>query len=281
VETVSTPVKAVLLDFGHTLVNYEADEAALLESYRDIHAFLAMAGISHEPIPDDLMMQVFRRLSEVITQSYSEGQIEELDCLALYDDAFRHLGFQLDRELLHKVLELDHRALSSQFEVPESTLAALRQIRHRGYKVGLVSNATPTGEVMRHDLEVLGLADLIDAASYSSEVGFRKPDPRIYLAVTERLDLDPPECLFVGDRVKEDIEGPRALGMRAVLSHEFRHEDVGSSQPVAIIRRFPELLGVLKKLELESDSHSRSSTADQIKKRRKKEEGARSAPSSF
>jgi putative hydrolase of the HAD superfamily len=257
-ETVGTPLKAVLLDFGHTLVNYEADEAALLESYRDIHAFLGMTGISHEPLPDDLMMQVFRRLSEVITKSYAEGQIEELDCLALYDDAFRHLGFQLDRELLHKVLELDHRALSSQFEVPESTLAALREIRHRGYKVGLVSNATPTGEVMRHDLEVLGLADLIDAASFSSEVGFRKPDPRIYLAVTKALELDPQDCLFIGDRVKEDIAGPRSLGMRAVLSHEFRQEDPGSSQPVAIIRRFPELVGVLENLRKESDSDSRN-----------------------
>src|SRR5947208_15409170 len=102
----SPPVQAILLDFGHTLVNYEADEAALLESYRDIHAFLEMAGISREPIPDDLMLQVFRRLSEVITHSYTDGQIEELDCLAIYDDAFRHLGYRLDRELLHRVLTL-------------------------------------------------------------------------------------------------------------------------------------------------------------------------------
>ena len=91
----STLVKAVLLDFGHTLVNYEADEAALLESYQDIHDFLRLAGISHRPIPDDLMLRVFRRLTEVITQSYADGQIEELDCLAIYDDAFRHLGYQL------------------------------------------------------------------------------------------------------------------------------------------------------------------------------------------
>src|SRR5436305_14722281 len=90
------PVEAILLDFGHTLVNYEADEAALLESYREIHAFLEMAGVSREPIPDDLMLQVFRRLSEVITKSYTDGQIEELDCLATYDDAFRHLGCHLD-----------------------------------------------------------------------------------------------------------------------------------------------------------------------------------------
>lgn len=243
-----TAIKAVLLDFGHTLVNYEADEAALLESYRDIHAFLGDAGVSREPISDDLMMQVFRRLTDVITQSYIDGQIEELDCLALYDDAFRHLGYQLDRDLLHRVIELDHHALASQFEVPASTLTALNEMRQRGYKLGIVSNATPTGEVMRHDLQVLGLADLIDAAAYSSEVGFRKPDPRIYLSVIEALGVEPGACVFVGDRIKEDVTGAQALGMRAVLSHEFRQEDIGSAMPLAVIKRFPELLPILDSL---------------------------------
>jgi putative hydrolase of the HAD superfamily len=238
-------IRAVLLDFGHTLVNYEADEAALLQSYRDIHSYLDLAGISRDPVPDDLMLRVFRRLTEVITKSYLEGQLEELDCLALYDDAFRHLGYELDRELLHTVLELDHRALASQFEVPAPTLAAMQALRERGYRVGLVSNATPTGKVMRHDLEVLGLADLIDVAAYSSEVGFRKPHPRIYLTVTEALGFEPAECLFVGDRVKEDILGSQALGMQAVLSHEFRQEETAEARPLAVITRFPELLDVL------------------------------------
>ena len=243
-----TRVEAVLLDFGHTLVNYEADEDALLTSYKDIHAFLAEAGISREPIPDDLMLQVFRRLTELITKSYTAGEIEELDCVALYDDAFRHLGYGLDRELLHTVLTLDHRALASQFEVPAATLEALHEIRRRGYKIGIVSNAVPLGEVMRHDLEVLGLADLIDLAAYSSEVGFRKPHPRIYLTVAEGLGVDPTSCLFVGDRVKEDVKGSQALGMRAVLTHEFRQEELGDAEPVAVIKKFPELLDVLEQL---------------------------------
>jgi HAD superfamily hydrolase (TIGR01662 family) len=241
----SGPVSAVVLDFGHTLVNYEADEAALLESYHDIHDYLGMAGISREPIPDDLMMQVFKRLSQMITASYEDGQIEELDCIALYDDAFRHLGYHLDRDLLHKVLELDHRALCSQFEVPFDTIEALRQIRERGYRVGIVSNATPTGSVMRHDLEVLGLAELIDAATYSSEVGYRKPHPRIYLSTVEALGVAPETCIFVGDRVKEDVVGAQAIGMRAVLTHEFRQEEVGEATPLAIIKQFRELLDVL------------------------------------
>ena len=238
-------LRAVLLDFGHTLVNYEADEGALLESYREIHSYLDSIGVSREPIPDDLMMRVFRHLTDAITRSYLDGQLEELDCLALYDDAFRHLGYELDSELLHTILELDHRALASQFEVPGATLEAIRALRERGLRIGLVSNATPTGKVMRHDLEVLGLADLIDVAAYSSEVGYRKPHPRMYLTVVEGLGLRPEDCLFVGDRVKEDVLGSQALGMSAVLTHEFRQEEPGEARPLTVVRRFPELLDVV------------------------------------
>ncbi|MCC7103731.1 MAG: hypothetical protein IT307_01195, partial [Chloroflexi bacterium] len=66
----SEPIHGLLLDFGHTLVNYEADEGQLVASYQEIHAFLDGCGISQAPIPDDLMLRVFRRLSEVITASY-------------------------------------------------------------------------------------------------------------------------------------------------------------------------------------------------------------------
>lgn len=238
-------LRAVLLDFGHTLVNYEADEDALLQSYREIHAYLDLVGVSREPVPDDLMLRVFRHLSEAITRSYHDGQLEELDCLALYDDAFRHLGYRLDAELLQTVLELDHRALARQFEVPAETLAAIRALRESGLQIGLVSNATPLGKVMRHDLAVLGLADLIDLAAYSSEVGFRKPHPRLYLTVVEGLGLRPEDCLFVGDRVKEDVLGSQSLGMAAVLTHEFRQEAPGEARPLAVIKRFPELLDVV------------------------------------
>jgi HAD superfamily hydrolase (TIGR01662 family) len=196
------------------------------------------------------MLRIFKHLSEVITKSYLDGQIEELDCIAIYDDAFRHLGYQLDRDLLHRVLELDHRALASQFEVPASTLTALQTLRDRGYLIGIVSNATPTGAVMRHDLEVLGLSELIDAATYSSECGFRKPHPRIYLSTTEQLGVEPAECVFVGDRVKEDIRGSQALGMQAVLSHQFRQEEVADSAPLAVIRELPELVEVLERVRV-------------------------------
>lgn len=50
----------------------------------------------------------------------------------------------------------------------------------------------------------------------SYEVGFIKPEPEIYRAVTEIVQVAPAECLFVGDNLLADYEGPRQFGMRAL-----------------------------------------------------------------
>ena len=61
------------------------------------------------------------------------------------------------------------------------------------------------------------MAERVDAIVFSSEVGLRKPAPRIYQAALERLGVEPADALFVGDRVREDVQGPAALGMRTCL----------------------------------------------------------------
>ena len=61
------------------------------------------------------------------------------------------------------------------------------------------------------------IADLVDAIVFSSEVGKRKPSSELYRAALEAIGTEPDRTLFVGDRVREDYEGPAALGMRAVI----------------------------------------------------------------
>jgi putative hydrolase of the HAD superfamily len=56
-------------------------------------------------------------------------------------------------------------------------------------------------------------------------VGWRKPERRIYQQALEALQVSPERAIFVGDRVREDVRGPKALGMRAVLLREWRREE--------------------------------------------------------
>jgi putative hydrolase of the HAD superfamily len=71
----------------------------------------------------------------------------------------------------------------------------------------------------------MGLADRLDTAVFSSEVGKRKPHPAIFEAALEALGVEPGRALFVGDRRFEDIRGAKEVGMATVLAYWFRADD--------------------------------------------------------
>jgi HAD superfamily hydrolase (TIGR01549 family) len=98
------------------------------------------------------------------------------------------------------------------FELYEDTLPVLEELRARGIKLGLVSN---TGRDLAAFVAHHGLD--IDVALSSGSHGKVKPDPSIFRAALDRLGVLAEEAAMVGDSPEDDIEGARALGMRAFL----------------------------------------------------------------
>ncbi len=98
------------------------------------------------------------------------------------------------------------------FELYDDVPEALAAIRSAGLRIGLVSNsARDVREFARHH----GLD--VDAGISSFHHGRSKPHASIFRAVLDLLDVGPAEAVMVGDMIADDIEGARAVGMRAVL----------------------------------------------------------------
>ena len=109
------------------------------------------------------------------------------------------------------------------FELYEDALPAIETLREHGLKIGLVSN---TGR----DLDEFLAHHTIpcDAALASGAHGWVKPHRSIFEAVLARLGTAAEEAAMVGDSPQDDIEGARALGMRAfLLDRDGRHPDWG------------------------------------------------------
>jgi putative hydrolase of the HAD superfamily len=98
------------------------------------------------------------------------------------------------------------------FELYEDTLPVLTALRDHGLKLGLVSNTGRDLEafVAHHALDV-------DTAVGSGTHGKTKPHPAIFLSALGALDVRAEDAAMVGDSPEDDIEGARALGMRAFL----------------------------------------------------------------
>jgi putative hydrolase of the HAD superfamily len=101
----------------------------------------------------------------------------------------------------------------------------LDALRARGLRIGYVSNTYDPPEILREVIRDEGMEKRADAIVLSSELGFRKPSPRIYQAALREVDAPAAATLFVGDRVLEDVVGPAREGMRTCLATWFRSDD--------------------------------------------------------
>jgi len=102
--------------------------------------------------------------------------------------------------------------MHERFTLYEDALPALAALREHGIKIGLISNGSRDLEefVAHHGLDA-------DCVVGSRDFGRTKPHPEIFLHTLALLGVEPGEAAMIGDSYEDDIEGARALGMKAFL----------------------------------------------------------------
>lgn len=163
------------------------------------------------------------------------------------DECLRRLGSTLDVEVNEAFIaeELARRLRFHQecLARPRPDAAAtIQQLRGRGLRIGVVSNATSDVPIAW-----LGspLAPLIDACAFSTDDAIAKPDPRIYQRVLVRLGLAPETAVYVGDGAGDELRGATEVGMRAVLlKHSSAPARGWDGEAITSLSELPELLGM-------------------------------------
>jgi HAD superfamily hydrolase (TIGR01549 family) len=204
----------VLFDYGRTLVTftpYPKDELlAVIGKYRpQIEAAMGVPAPEAESILRDVLQPL-----EAYVSSESEDEVDYVD---VYRDTWHGAGLKLPDELLHEILDAEQKVWDRAVKVDPDAQVVLTMLRDRGLRLGICSNAPFPPAMMRRQMQSNGIAPMVDAVVFSSEVGKRKPSPELYRAALDAIGTSAERTLFVGDRVREDYEGPRAAGMRAVI----------------------------------------------------------------
>lgn len=155
----------------------------------------------------------------VITRTFAElAHLLDLD--ALFDDLW------------------DTFCEAGRWRVPQRTLETLEELRLRNYRLAILSN---WDERLRPLLRGMGLEHYFEHIFVSCELGFEKPDPRLFATVETHLGAAGSEILHIGDSHHHDILGATSRGWLAVQAFANSPAEPGCTQ----IACFSELLDFL------------------------------------
>lgn len=86
------------------------------------------------------------------------------------------------------------------------------------FKLAVICNATTaTLEKVKEIMREAGILHFFDAVVVSTDVGYRKPDERIFQITLEKLGVKPQEAIMIGNRITTDIIGGNRMGMKTIL----------------------------------------------------------------
>lgn len=229
----------VLFDYGQTLVTFAFPRDELLEVIRNFLPTIEEALGGPAPSPEVLLEDVFMPLEEYVS-STSEDEVDWLD---VFKASWERAGLSLPDGLLYEMADAEQLCWDRIVEVDPETVNVLASLRDRGVKLALCSNAPFPPEMMRRQVATNGVGQLMDSVVFSSMVGKRKPAAEMYRAALDAIGLTAKRALFVGNRVREDYEGPRAIGMRAVIYTAHNAEMPPEEIPtISSLRDLPGLL---------------------------------------
>ena len=217
---------AVIFDWGGTLtqwhdIDFHAESLALAQ---------AVVNVDHD-------IEVSQTRLHQANQAIW-GRSRDHQQSATVADLFDEAGLEHDPDLLTAYYDFWEPHTLTDPEVGPLWEA----LRADGLKVGVLSNT-----IFERD----GVGHLVDGDVYTSEIPWTKPSPHAFRAAMDAVGAaDPARCVYVGDRLFDDVYGAQHAGMRAIHVPHSRIpvEQVGHTEgePDAVAHRLADVLEIVR-----------------------------------
>lgn len=132
----------------------------------------------------------------------------------LYEEMARTIPLKDQRATAETLLEYWFSTFNRYAVIMEGAESAMRQIKARGVKLGLITNGSSRSQHAK--IDQAGFRSLFDTIIVSDDVSVKKPDPAIFHIALTRLGIAPEQAVYVGDHPANDIDGAVRAGLRAI-----------------------------------------------------------------
>jgi putative hydrolase of the HAD superfamily len=227
-------LKAITFDLDDTLFDRtEAQRKTLRLIIQEFNHLFA-------GFDEDIVAKTFYKSGEIAMQEWSAGSSFEATRISRSKKFLNALG--LDEKYADDINEA-YLKLYPSINVPVKGMQSVLNQLMGKFQLGVVSNGAP--DVQYRKLEKIGVKHLFNCIVISDEVGYRKPDPRIFDIALKLLNRKSEECLHVGDSYNADVLGAKKAGFQACWFNPEREQSlVIDAKPDLEIGSLEELLAI-------------------------------------
>ena len=203
--------RAVLLDLDDTILD---DTGGVVSSWRQA----CVAHRSHmNGLDADAVFDAIDRMREWYWSDPERHRIGRLELAWARGEVVRlalaELGVE-DDVLARKIGDTYHALRDEAITPIDDSVPTVEWLRTQGCRLALITNGG--SRLQRIKIDRFGLAPLFDTILIEGEVGFGKPDPRIYTRALDALDVPACDAWMVGDNLEWDVAGPQREGIAGI-----------------------------------------------------------------
>ena len=228
-------IRGLLFDLNGTLIDIRTDEGDP-QTWRTTADFLGYHGV--RITPEHLRI----RYTELNRKQRRESPepYPEFDAVKVFRDIIAETGRETGSGRLGRCCAQVFRAASLRQLVPYHGTARILDQLQKKYRLAAVSDAQKLWAIP--ELRMTGLDAFFETAVISGDLGFRKPDSRLFEIALRRLRLAPDEVIFTGNDMFRDVYGAHRAGLKTVFfkSNQGDHRFHGAD-PDYIIYQIEEL----------------------------------------
>jgi putative hydrolase of the HAD superfamily len=201
-------IKHIFFDLDRTLWDFEKNSSTILLQLIEAYGLETKCGVEAPVIID-----TYKKINKELWQQYSKNQItkEQLrssrftKTLATFDYHFLGFGLELEKEYIERS--------PYQTNVIEGSFEILEYLQSK-YELHILTNGFK--EIQHIKLKHSNLRKYFANIIISEEVGFQKPDKKIFEHAQEKINATAKECLMIGDDHNGDVQGALDAGWHAI-----------------------------------------------------------------
>jgi len=237
------PIKAVLFDMFDTLMLIEKNHEFYSPSLMRMYRYLSSKGVE---VPFEKFNSTYIEIRDGLYRK-ADLNWEEPHFNVRVAETLQKLGYNYD--VTNPTVAEATSEFCDEFmkyvRIDSDTEPVLKKL-YGQYRLGIISNfAIP--ECVHKLLQTAGIEQFFDVIVVSAAVNKRKPASEIFESTLKVMGFSASEVVFVGDTIDADVEGSKAVGMKAVYIERRPQKQSDKFLPDCIIRNLSELPSALGK----------------------------------